>query len=531
MSILLIMAGCTTKRMVKQAHQMEMAGMFKDAAELYYRAALNKPRKIEYRTALRRAATMYAEDVSQKIANSYRQGQYENVVYDYTALTNFTSRIRNVGVEIRIENSVVSMFNNARENYLSERYDQGLDLLGKGRFNEARVIFEEIHKLQPNFRDTRTYLNTATLEPIYQRGTSFFGQGNFMAAYKEWANVAQKDPNYKDVRTRMQQALAERYQEGSVLLMNEDFAAAAIALGEVFRAEPGFMDVRTLFIEARAEPVFRSAVQDLDSGRCRTAYFKFSEILSYATGDYKQSSALAQKALGCASFPIAIHTRNMPSYASDGQEFEKAMIQAILEVNDPFIQLHSLPSVNSRIHRSFLSATGNLNRGQLRELYDRHNMRAVLVINFSDYVREQGKLERDQKTGFERQQIESEATEIAFRERRVTYTEVSQTNRAALNVSIQLIATHNGQVLLSRRFNHREQSEMHYAVYNGEVANLFPALLRNNEWVIDERGQSALKRLLSASNEVESAIVLRDKVFLNLSERIAETVTAFNPER
>lgn len=516
--------------MVKQAYELEMAGMFKEAADLYYKAAVNKPQRIEYRTALRRAGMMHTESVSQAITDAYRQGQYETVVYDYRTLTSFTSRLNNLGANIRIDNSVVNMYNTARENYLTERYDQGLNLLGQGRYDEAKVVFERISDIQPDFRDTRTYLNTATLEPIFQRGNALFGQGNYMQAYNEWRIVSQTDPNYKDVRSRMQQALTERYQQGSVFLMNEDFSAAAEALGEVYMAEPGFMDVRTLFIEARAEPVYRRATQNLEAGRCRTAYFEFSEILSYAAGNYKESRTLAQQALECGRFPIAIQTRNMPAHASDGPEFEKSVIQAVLDMEDPFIRIHSLPSLDTRLSRTFTSGRANPDRRQLRDLSDNHSIQAVLMINFPEYVRDRGTPERTERTGFERIQIENDEGEITFRDRRVTYTEISQTNRASLHVTVQLVSTRNGEVLLTRRFQQSEQSSVHYAAFRGDVDNLYPAMLRDNTWIIDERGRNSLKRLLSADREIVSEITLRDKIFRNLSERIAEAIVSFNPE-
>jgi len=156
----------------------------------------------------------------------------------------------------------------------------------------------------------------------------------------------------------MQQALAERYKEGTLLLMDEDFNAAALALGDVYNVDRKFQDVSILYLEARNEPVYRSAKQSLTEGRCRTAYFNFEDIIQDA-GAYKDASELKKKALDCAQYPVAVYAGAMPGNSKDGDNFETALLEQILRQNNPFVKVYRLDAVNSRIKRTFRNPSGS----------------------------------------------------------------------------------------------------------------------------------------------------------------------------
>jgi len=527
----LILSGCAIKKMGKQAFELEKAGLFKEAAELYYRAALRKPNNVDFKTGLRRATMMHVDDVSQSINRSFNRGEYQKVVYDFHELDAFISRIRRTGVDVQIDPSTRRIYDNAQGQYLETRYDEGMRFLGEERYSDAKNVFSEIFKINPDFRETRRNLNIATLEPIYQRGNEFFSQRNYMPAYREWEKVVAADQNYKDARQRMQQALAERYREGTILLMNEDFAPAAQALGDVFRVNPGYQDVRTLFIEARNEPVYRSALESFKNNRCREAYMAFNSIMEDAGGDYRDSRSMRTQALTCASYPVAILANPMPAHGADGRDFEGSLLQSILNKKDPFVKIHTLPSIDSRIHRSLVGATGSLNRTLLRDLHDRHGIKAVLILNFTQYDKTQGRREKVEKTGFLREKFTNDQGEASYRDSEVKYVEYSQRNQVALSLNFQLVATHNGEVLMSQRLNSTEQSQMNYAEFDGDTKNLYPAIVRNNNHLIDERNFSSLQRLLSADKDLAPVDKLRETVFVDLTSRIADALVKFNPER
>ncbi len=528
---LFVLSGCATKKLLKHASELELSGRFRQAAELYFQAALARPGKPELIAGLQRSGFMYAEDMQQGIIRSYNQGEYQKVVYDFMELESFARKVKNAGVDLQIDPGVRTLYRNAQDQFLEEKYDQGLRLLSEQRFNEARNIFTEIHRLNPDYKDTRANLNIATNEPLYQSGNQHFNQRNYMAAWRDWDKVVKQDPNYKDTRQRMLQALNERYKEGTLFLMDEDFNNAALALGDVFKVNPSYMDVARLFMEARNEPLYRQALASLEANRCRSAFFTFSSILNDTGGSYRDSHILRSRALECATFPIAVQTGPMPGHPSDGAEFENILIQSILNREDPFIKIHTLPSLNPRWGRTLTGASATLSREQLRELYDRHGIKAVLIINYLQYNRIEGRPESTERNGFTRQSFTTEEGQLTYRDNLVKYTEVKTSNNVSLSVGFQLIATQNGQILLTNRFNHAEESNIHYALFDGEIRNLYPASYVNSNWVIDERNYSSLQRLLVSEKQIVPTQKLKELVFGKITDRLSDAIVRYNPER
>ncbi len=523
-------SGCTLKKMAKQAGQFEAAGMFREAADLYYQAALKKPQVVEYKTGLKRSGQIYLEDMGAGVNVAYNRGDYKKAVYDFLAMQEFAARVKRTGIILDIDYSTERIYENAREQYLTERYEQGQKLILEQNFNDARQIFTEIHNINPDFKDTKSYLNTATLEPMYQSGVTFYSQQKFMDAYREWERVSARDPNYKDVKSLMQQALNERYKEGTLLLIDENFDAAATALGDVYRINPGFLDVRSQYFEARNEPIYRRSNQNLSSGKCRTAYFGFEDIINDA-GDYKDSRTLKDQALACAQYPVAVQMGNMPNHSNDAAEFENLLIDNLLRLNDPFLKVHKLSALNSRYGKSFFGSSVSLDRAQLKELRDRNKIEAVLVLNFSEYNKIDGKVEKFTKTGFERQTVKLTSGETKVYDKKVTYTEYKKINVSSITLTYQLISTLTGEVLLSQKLSGNESDKMHYADYNGERKNLYPSSLRNDTYSIDERNYSSLQSLLKSEARIVPVDKLRDQLFSDISGDIAKSVKNFNPEK
>jgi hypothetical protein len=532
-AILIITAflgGCAVKKMSKQAAQFEAAGMFKEAADLYYQAAMKKPQEVDYRIGLKRSGQIYLDELSAGIAQSYNRGDHKKTVYDYLVMQDFAAKVKRAGIDLNIDYTTQRYYENAKDAYLDKRYESGQRLLIEQNYDEARKVFTEVHRINPDFKDTRSYLNTSTYEPFYQNGTRLFSQGKYMEAYREWDRIATHESNYKDVKVRMQQALAERYKEGTLLLMDEDFNAAALALGDVYNVDRNYQDVSSLYLEARNEPVYRSAKQSLTEGRCRTAYFNFEDILQDA-GTYKDVGELQKEALACAQYPIAVYAGAMPNFSKDGNDFESALLEHILRQNNPFVKVYRLDAVNSRIKRTFRNPSGTIDQSQLEALHAQHGIKAVLTLNFSEYRKVDGKLIKKEKTGFERQPVKTTTGETTYHDKKVTYYEYEKTNDLALTMNYQLISTVSGEILLSQRLNGSDDDYLNYAVYDGDQKRLFPASVRNNTYSLDEKNYSGLQQLLRTDARIIPVEKLRDRVFADLTGQIAHSVNTFNPEQ
>ncbi len=516
--------------MMKQASEYESAGMFKDAAALYYKAYLKKSDKPEIRIALKRTAQLALEDMGRNVSEAYSRGDYKKTVYEYVEAMGFKDRMESAGITLNTDPALKRQYADAKNRYLDDRYNDGLRYLDEKNYDEAKTVFSEIHNIDPAYKDTKSYLDQATYEPVYREAADLFADDKFMQSYAKWKWIADRDPQYRDVHDRMQQALHERYREGSLMLMNEEFDGAATALGEVYHADPDFEDVKAQYTEARNEPVYRQAKNDLSQGKCRTAYYAFDDVIRDA-GSYKDCRTLRDEALDCAAYPVAIHTPVFRNYNAEAIEFENTLIKKLVNLNDPFLKVYDLSSIDSRLDRAIADRQGNIDRTALNELSANHGIKAVLLLDFSSFSKSGGKMKRTEKTGFERELVKTSSGESSYRDKKVNYVQYSQENAVELSVSFRLVSTQTGQILLSDDYSGDESDEVNFARYDGNPRSLYPSVKINNTLSVDENGYNRLQSLLRGSDRITPVDQLQKLLFDDLTSEISNDIQHFNPEK
>lgn len=526
----LILSGCMVKKTLKKGEAYEKAGMFKDAAELYYNASLKKPTSPELKIALKRAGQLYVDEQAEKIAEASGNGDYKETVYAWLRTREFIDRTGRQGIDLRPDPGMNRYYEEAKERYLSQRYEAGQRLIGEQKFDEAREIFAEINKIDPEYRDTKSYLKQATYEPVYQEGARLFGEGKYMEAYARWQSIFVKDRNYNDVAGKMQEALNERYKQGSVSLMNENFREAAVALGEVFRADPSFKDVRQLFTEARNEPVYRDGISFLSTGKCRSAYYAFDQVLKDA-GTYKDSDKQRETALACAQYPVAVATAPKKWQNASIKQFQAVLTGALINQKNIFLKIYDLAAIDQGAIAAMVSQSGSFNNEFLRFLGNNRNLKAVLYADFSELNRSEGTLRKEEKTGFERTITKNATGESITTDKKVRYDEFSQRNSVSVILTYKLVACATGEILLSDRIVESASDEIRYAVYSGSKENLYPSDNRNGQYSINTMNYRSLQNQLRASRTITSIDKLTEKVYGAVSQKIAVQVNNFNPEK
>ena len=527
---MLAFSGCAVKKMMKQAEQYEAAGMFREASDMYYQALQKKPDKAELKIDLRRTGQLYYEELASKTKNSFSRGEYKETVYYYLEAEDLMNKVERTGVTLSPDPAMDRYFSDAKDQYLEGRYNTGLRHITDQDFDEAKKVFAEIADIDPNYKETRKFLNEATFEPIYREGSQLFSEGRFMDAWYKWDMIYSEVRDYKDVKDRMDQALSERYKEGTLFLMNEEFQNAADALGDVYDVNPNFRDVKAQYTEARNEPIYRQGKENLDRGKCRTAYFDFDHVINDA-GTYKDSKSLKEKALECAEYPVAIYSRPVKHYTADAVLFENTAVKKLVNKNNLFLKVFDLTSVNSRAESRLLNSYGQIDESTLRSLYRENDIRAVLILEYEDYQKNKGDLVKNKKNGFERQVMKSTDGETSIYDKPVVYYEYSRENNIALTVRYKLISTESGEILLSDSYRSSEMDEVRYATYSGDKNKLYPAKSIRGTNSVDESGFRRLQSLLDENTEIKSIESLQRELFDELAGDIASDIDKFNPER
>lgn len=524
-----LLQGCVVKNALKKGSSFENAGMFRDAAEVYYHAFKSRPGNTDLKIALKRAGQLYTDEQAEKISRSYHQNDYRNTVYTWMTTRDFMDKMARAGIDLQQDAGSDRLYHDAVEKYLNQRYEEGQRLIGEQRFGEAGSVFSEIEKIDPGFKDTRNYLKQATLEPLYREGARLYGEGKFMEAYAKWKSVFDRDKGYNDVAEKMQQALYERYKEGTLLLMNENFREAASALGEVFRAEPSYRDVRQLFSEARNEPVYRQGDDYLRMGKCRSAFFAFDQVVDDA-GSYKEAVQKRESALACAQYPVAIAITGRRGTGISFTAFQSLLTGQILQQKNLFIKVFDLAALEPSRMSQLSFSNGQPNPDFLRYLETRHQIKALLYVDFPVMERQAGTLKKEEKTGFERSVQKNQAGETITTDTRVRYEEYSQRNSVNLNCQYRLIATGTGETLMSDKILESRQDEIRYITYGGNADKLYPAQYRNGVYAISTNDYRHVQNLLKGRRTIQTVERLTDEALNPVAKSIARAVDQFNPE-
>lgn len=527
-----LLIGCSvSKRALKRGSKEEALGRFREASEIYYAAIIRRPSDNDLKNAFQRSGKKFLDDMSISMSQNFARNEFRRVVYDFGSATSFIERAKNINVDFQVDYSTQRVYENALDKYLEQEYEEGLRLVYSQRFDEAKRKFTEVSKFNPNYKETSFYLNKSANEPLYVAGTNFFNQGRFIDAYNQWSQIVVKDPNYKDVKDRMEQALNERYREGTVFLMNEDFTMAQQALGDVLRVNPSFRDVRTLHIEAVNEPIFRRGNLNLTSGRCRTAYFEFDEIIANTDGNYKNVISLKNEALECAQYPIVVQTVNIPNNRRESEMFEDIIIEQILNANSPFVQVMQIDRRSSA--RGIVGAINQLlNPTETSNLQEQFpGAKAVLRVDVSNFQKTNGQLRSTNNSALEKRVSRSETGQSTTTYHKVNYQEFNQVNAANISLTYQLISVENGQVLLRQRITDSEIDELNYANYNGNVENLFPIRVLNGQEQIDNVRYSQLQNMFKTNRNITPANILGQNLLNKTGNNIARNIVNFNPDR
>jgi len=526
----ILATSCGINKSMKRAAEFEAAGMFKDASDLYYKAWLKKPEKPEVKIALKRSGQIYFEELTEDIISSFKDGDYKATVDNYLSALDFSYKLEKTGINLKMDPLAEQYYQDAKSNYLDKQYLQGQKNLKEKNYREAQKIFEEIFKLDADYKDTRALLNESVNEPIYQEGLKLYGENKFMDAYSKWAKVAKADANYKDVNSMMQQALNERYKEGTLFLMDENFKDAAIALGEVYRVDPNFKEVKVQYTEAKNEPIYRQANQYLKDGKCRTAYYSYTDIINDA-GTYKDASQKKDQSLECAQFPIAIQSPRSPGSMNDTKDFQSLLTRQILNQKNIFIKVYDLSAINPKLDRSIGGWTGSVNVAELRELETKNKMKAVLLLDVSDYNRESGKAKTEKKTGFVRENVKQPDGTFKNIDKQTTYTVTSQENKMRMTLNYKLVSTSTGQVFLSDQISFNQGDDIEFATFDGDKKKLYPASKPSGSYIINEGGYNSLQSLLKASQQIKPVEELTNEVYQYVTSKIATSINNFNPEK
>ncbi len=202
------MVSCTTsKSLSKKAGQLEEAGLYSDAALFYYNALLKNQNNVNARIGLTKTGQRLLNDKIDEFTKAKAMNETKEAVYAYLDAMTYHDKVERLGIDLNYPKYIADDYEEVKEQYVKELYEESNDLMAERKFDRARSILKEIERLFPGYKDVAELKNTAVNEPLYIAGTAHFDAGRYRPAYYEFDEVYRNDPNYKDVAVLREECL------------------------------------------------------------------------------------------------------------------------------------------------------------------------------------------------------------------------------------------------------------------------------------------------------------------------------------
>jgi tetratricopeptide (TPR) repeat protein len=194
-----VLASChNSKYFYKIGTKQEQGGLVNEAAESYYVSLQRKRTNVDAQIAMKRTGQLVLNNLLSDFAKQRNFGDHKSSVYAFHQATNYRDRIQSVGVTLLLADFYERDYQESKNTYLKNLYDEGNKLLEEKKFAEAEKRFAEIKQLDPTYKDAGDLGDIAYLEPLYQQGKSAMALEHYREAYDHFDKVIVRKSTYKD---------------------------------------------------------------------------------------------------------------------------------------------------------------------------------------------------------------------------------------------------------------------------------------------------------------------------------------------
>lgn len=191
--LLLIMAlfvfGCASKRYAKKARELEKAGLYVEAAQMYYKSAKANKNNVNAKIGLRKNGQLVLDKKILKFKTEYTNRNIKAAIYTFRDVLIYQKKIKNVGIDLDISTANMQYYKEVKSEYLQDLYAKGISANEHEDFTSALNIFKEIDSFDKNYKDVKEQMLIALYEPIYRKGYSALRDGKYRSAYYDFDKV------------------------------------------------------------------------------------------------------------------------------------------------------------------------------------------------------------------------------------------------------------------------------------------------------------------------------------------------------
>lgn len=206
-TILFGFSGCASKRYASKAEKFDNAGLYTDAADMYYRSLAANKNNIEAKVGLQRTGQMVLEDKIKTFSNLYSSGTPKEAVYAFREAEAYYKKLSALGVLLELSEDQRAYYREVEDLYLNKVYQDASKALELEEFLSAEPLFREITSINKSYKDSHSKWIIAKYEPVYRRGQDHLNNQLYRKAYYDYETILKGAGTYKNSLELKKEAL------------------------------------------------------------------------------------------------------------------------------------------------------------------------------------------------------------------------------------------------------------------------------------------------------------------------------------
>ncbi len=436
--IALLSSCATSKSFQKKGSKLEEAGMVEEAANMYYVALQKNRNNVDAKIGMKNTGQVVLNTLLNDFTQKKVFGDKKEAINAWAEAMKLKDKVANLGVQLDVPEMYRKDYEMVKSDYVTELYEEGLDLMDQGEFQEAEKRFVEIKKLDANFEDAHELADVAYVEPIYM-----------------------------------------------------------------------------------------NAVKAYENGQYRKAYNQFNKVISRKS-EYKEANILKQSALDNGLFTMALLPFENGTRIS-GLEVKMSAytLEALTSANDPFLKVVDRDNIELILEEQKLGLSGIMDEQTAVSVGQIIGAQAIISGAILSYSESIGRPQRYNRTGYEQYRVKrvNEETGKSYYQtkyRQKNYDEFVGQNLVTVSFQYKVVSLKTGEILKSRIIERELKDEIHYAYYDGDMRNLYPA---GNSGVNTSRNaKNQLAALFNARRELKTVDQLSNDAFQDLGNEMRRDI-------
>lgn len=195
----MLAAACSPQgKLRRQAFAQSSAGMYEDAANIYYNLLLKDPKDKEAKAGLQLNGQKVLGEKFARFSKQVIEGRIDEALRTYHYALGYAQNAAKVGAPLEWPDEFGEVYLDIRNEYTQTQYDLAIDLIHHRKYEQAEKVFERIAQYDSSYRNVSVLRLNTVLEPLYNKGLQQYQAGQFKEAYYSFNRITRIDDQYRD---------------------------------------------------------------------------------------------------------------------------------------------------------------------------------------------------------------------------------------------------------------------------------------------------------------------------------------------